>query len=71
MVIIHGSRTLWTPPNSDIESGLFAMQACIGGAIMGYFFGIFHVQGRIRKEELEKHQESREMDRRRYIKKKD
>jgi cobalt/nickel transport protein len=47
---------IWTPPNSDIESGLFAIQACIGGAIMGYFLGIFHVQGRIRKEELEKHQ---------------
>ena len=47
---------LWTPPNSDIESGLFAMQACIGGAILGYFVGIFHVQGRIRREEEQKHE---------------
>jgi cobalt/nickel transport protein len=46
---------LWTPPNSDVESGLFAIQACIGGAIMGYFLGIFHVQARIRKEEIKKH----------------
>ncbi len=46
---------LWTPPNSDVESGLFAIQACIGGAIMGYFLGIFHVQARIRKEEIKEH----------------
>ncbi len=51
---------LWTPPNSDVESGLFAMQACIGGAIMGYFFGIFHVQSRIRKEEIKEHQKVEE-----------
>jgi len=41
---------LWTPP-SDIESWLFAMQACIGGVIMGYFFGVFHVQAKMRKQE--------------------
>ena len=46
---------LWTPPNSDVESGLFAIQACIGGAIMGYFIGIFHVQGKIRRREEQEH----------------
>jgi cobalt/nickel transport protein len=51
---------LWTPPNSDIESGLFAMQACIGGAILGYFCGIFHVQGRIRRQEIKKHKKVEE-----------
>jgi len=51
---------IWTPPNSDIESGLFAMQACIGGAILGYFCGIFHVQGRIRRQEIKKHKKVEE-----------
>ena len=29
----------WKPPSSEIESGLFALQAAIGGAIVGGIFG--------------------------------
>ena len=47
-------HSLWTPPNSDIEAGLFAMQAAIGAGIMGYVFGIFHEQSKARKREEEK-----------------
>ena len=45
---------IWTPPNSDIEAGLFALQAALGAGIMGYIFGIWHAQARMRKKEESK-----------------
>ena len=47
---------LWEPPNSDMEAGLFALQAALGAGIMGYVFGIWHVQAKIRKKEEEQNQ---------------
>ena len=31
---------LWVPPGSEIESLLFALQAALGAAVIGYFFGL-------------------------------
>lgn len=31
--------TLWEPPSGEIESLLFALQAAIGAAFIGYFWG--------------------------------
>ena len=44
---------LWEPPNSDMEAGLFALQAAIGAGIMGYVFGIWHVQSNTRRKKEE------------------
>lgn len=32
-------QPLWTPPGGEIESMLFALQASLGGIVIGYFFG--------------------------------
>ena len=32
---------IWEPPGSETESFLFALQAAIGGAALGYVFGFF------------------------------
>lgn len=29
----------WEPPSGEIESGIFALQAAIGGIVLGYFIG--------------------------------
>jgi cobalt/nickel transport protein len=29
----------WKPPGGETESALFALQATVGGILMGYFFG--------------------------------
>lgn len=29
----------WEPPSGEIESGIFALQAAIGGVVLGYFIG--------------------------------
>ena len=34
----------WTPPGSETESMLFALQATVGGILIGYFFG--YIRGR-------------------------
>lgn len=31
---------LWTPPGSETESLLFALQAALGAGVIGYFFGL-------------------------------
>ena len=36
--------TLWEPPSAEIESLLFAIQAAIGGLILGYFLGFWRGQ---------------------------
>jgi cobalt/nickel transport protein len=30
---------LWTPPSSEVESLIFALQAALGAGFIGYFFG--------------------------------
>jgi cobalt/nickel transport protein len=47
-------HSIWEPPNSDMEAGLFELQAAIGAGIIGYVFGIWHAQSRIRKKEKDK-----------------
>ena len=34
----------WAPPSGEIESGLFAIQAAIGGIIVGWVFGYWKGQ---------------------------
>jgi cobalt/nickel transport protein len=36
---IHPLIPQWVPPSAEIESGLFALQAAIGGIIVGLVFG--------------------------------
>ncbi len=45
---------LWEPPNSDMEAGLFALEAALGAGVMGYIFGMWHAQARMRKKEQNK-----------------
>jgi cobalt/nickel transport protein len=33
------AEPLWTPPSSEIESLLFALQAALGAGLLGYYFG--------------------------------
>lgn len=33
---------LFPPPGGEIESGLFALQAALGGVVLGYVFGRLH-----------------------------
>ncbi len=39
-----------------MEAGLFALQAAVGAGIMGYIFGIWHAQAKIRRKEEEKNE---------------
>ena len=41
---------LWTPPGSEIESLLFALQAALGASVLGYFFGYKRGQRRLSTE---------------------
>lgn len=41
----------WTPPGSEIESGLFALQAAIGGIIVGLIFGSWRCEKKRRSSE--------------------
>ena len=34
------AKPIWTPPSSEIESLLFALQASLGAIVIGYFFGL-------------------------------
>jgi cobalt/nickel transport protein len=34
----------WAPPSGEIESGLFAIQAAIGGVLVGWVFGYWKGQ---------------------------
>jgi cobalt/nickel transport protein len=38
----------WIPPSGEIESALFALQAAVGGIIVGYVFGMWRGQRRTR-----------------------
>ncbi|HEX3032157.1 MAG TPA: energy-coupling factor ABC transporter substrate-binding protein [Bacillota bacterium] len=45
--------SLWTPPSSEIESLLFALQAALGAGFVGYFIG--YSKGKKHKEESNSH----------------
>mgnify|MGYP000896130349 CR=1 FL=1 len=34
----------WTPPSREIEAGIFALQAAIGGIMVGWVFGYWRGQ---------------------------
>lgn len=36
----------WAPPSGEIESALFALQAAVGGIVLGYVFGWWRAQRR-------------------------
>lgn len=36
----------WAPPSGEIESCLFALQAAVGGIVLGYVFGTWRAQRR-------------------------
>ena len=38
----------WVPPSSEIESALFALQAAIGGILVGWVFGYWKGQKKSR-----------------------
>lgn len=42
-------HSLWTPPSSEIESLLFALQAAIGAIIIGYVLGYWQCQSNMKK----------------------
>ena len=42
-------ESIWVPPSGEIESLLFALQAAIGAAIIGYVLGYYN--GRAKKDE--------------------
>jgi cobalt/nickel transport protein len=51
--LTHGSyhpwfHSIWVPPSPEIESLLFALQAAIGSAIIGYFLGYYRAMAKIR-----------------------
>ena len=42
---------LWEPPSGEIESLLFAVQAAIGGIILGYFLGFWQGEAKAKNKE--------------------
>jgi len=38
----------WAPPSGEIESMLFALQAAVGGIVLGYVFGSWRAERRNR-----------------------
>ena len=42
---------LWEPPSGEIESLLFAVQAAIGGVILGYFIGRWQGEAKHKNKE--------------------
>ena len=45
---------LWEPPSPEIESLLFAIQAAIGGIILGYFIGRWQGEAKRKNKDEEK-----------------
>jgi cobalt/nickel transport protein len=40
-------HSLYTPPSSEVESGLFALQASLGAGFLGYYFGAARTRRRL------------------------
>jgi len=47
-------HSLWTPPSSEVESLLFALQAALGAGVIGYVLGRMHGSARERDEQKKK-----------------
>lgn len=45
-------RPLWEPPGAAVESLLFALQAAVGGGLIGYSFGL--ARGRAHGQETDR-----------------
>ena len=41
----------YVPPGVEIESALFALQAAVGGIVLGYVFGYWSCQAKCKKAE--------------------
>jgi len=41
----------WSPPGGETESMLFALQATVGGILIGYFFGYLRGRNSLKSEE--------------------
>lgn len=41
---------VWAPPGGETESMLFALQATVGGILIGYAFGYFHGRAATKEE---------------------
>jgi cobalt/nickel transport protein len=39
--------SIYEPPSSEVSSGLFAIQAAIGGGALGYYFGVARTRRRL------------------------
>ncbi|KIH96980.1 hypothetical protein LP52_22015 [Streptomonospora alba] len=39
--------SIYEPPSSEIESGIFALQAAIGAGIIGYYFGVVRTRNKL------------------------
>ena len=39
-------QPIWAPPGGETESMLFALQATLGGLVIGYFFGVKRAEQR-------------------------
>jgi cobalt/nickel transport protein len=46
-------QNIWEPPSGETESMLFALQAAVGGVLIGYFFG--YKRGQKRTTEQSQH----------------
>ncbi len=42
-------HSIYKPPSGEIESLLFALQASIGGLIIGYFLGYYRALAKVKK----------------------
>ncbi|MGD8189850.1 energy-coupling factor ABC transporter substrate-binding protein [Brevibacillus ginsengisoli] len=47
-------KNIWTPPGSEVESLLFALQAAIGAGALGYFIGVSRTK-KLLKMDAEEH----------------
>jgi len=41
-------QSIYTPPSGEIESLMFALQAAIGGIIIGYFLGYYRALAKVK-----------------------
>jgi cobalt/nickel transport protein len=46
---IDNSDYTFTPPSGEIESCLFALQAVIGGLLIGWIFGSWYTERKLKK----------------------
>jgi cobalt/nickel transport protein len=47
-------QSIYTPPSGEIESLMFALQAAIGGIIIGYFLGYYRALAKLKAADTSK-----------------